>query len=96
MTSINDLISVIADAAQEQGMNVFYIVAGDTGEYSDYRTWIAGGSIIKKVAEQLLNDLRDWARKNELAAENITYESYMKYCDCHDRHPFDPNFSPGC
>jgi len=65
-------------------MNTVYIVTGETGEYSDWRTWL-----VRAFEHEV--DAKEWARLCQMRSEELRKSTCAKcdnkwsYCWCNDK-----------
>ena len=62
-----------------------YILSGQTGEYSDYRSWTVATYFDRSAAEAECKRLNDWCEANGLSKDNGWIHS-------HPTPEGDPNF----
>lgn len=69
-----------------------YIVAGDTGEYSDHRAWYVRVFLDKERADALAKELNDWCKAHNCLTDDDSNSDIQRYWEIKDHPPEDPDF----
>lgn len=68
-----------------------YVVLGNTGEYSDHRTWLVKAFTTEEAAKEHVRKALEWARSVGVSRREWCAISWEKRDAIRKSNPFDPN-----